>query len=429
MARPPTGRQVEDKEKKVERYVTERRKADLGRHMRTFRMARAKELYTAYDHDLFLVALPCIVHSDSCAYLADGFLEAYTRGQKVGHMKDEEAAQKDAFDKTIDYGFELLRDLAAQWPWENLLGNFPRQDTVSQLGTGATGQVKVAHYEEATMGDILQKLDGMEFPKGLIKIVKDTNFYFKTSEAWIDGHKNSIPASYFIPTMPENASDTNKTLISLLWAEQGELRNHCQKFGIPLEKFSPDSLKPRELSLNDLDAIAYFQHAPLCYRATGGAANGESAGLYPHDEDNGENRKWFFKEDPNESVINFMPGLWHTYEADYNPYGGAMRGWLNFGANGDAIVVTCKQYEGTEMLSKDVIEVLHLIKNYKCLWEDDTVTNMELQGTELTNTDAVFANQAWTWPKSIDLELYQASGIDETSRKNTFLSYLIEILF
>lgn len=418
-----------DREKKIEPVVSSRVKSTVGKFMRTFSRNKKKEIMTTYDDVDYFTALTVHVHSANCEYFGDAVLEAYTRGQQVGHMQDEVAAQKDALDKTADYGLELLLDLSAQWPWDNLLSNFPRLDTISATGTGAAGQVTIAHYEEATMADILQKMDKLELPVFLKKILEQVNFYFKVSEGWTDMNMDDIPSRYFIPRMPYNAATTNKTLINLIWAEQGELKNHCKKFGIKLEQFSVDWLKPREIRFDSEDGIAYLSHANLFARDGTGTGNFQVVGSYPMHVNDGENGKWWFKSDPNESVLNYLSPLYYNYAATYNIYGGCMNGSSLIASGADMLAVRCKFTEPTEMLACKFIDIIDIIFKYRKFWEEGAQTNVEIQGTEISNVDVVTANAQVTWPYATELDLYYGTGIDETSKDQTFLAWLISVMF
>ena len=421
-----SGRQ--NREGKIEGYVTERRKASIGKHMRTFGRTHKKERMTTYnDRDYFTMLLHT-VSSGNCAYFADACVEAYTRGQQVGHMKDEVADQKTAFDLTCDYGLELLLDLSAQWPIDNLLANFPRSDTITVLGTGATTEATIAHYEEATMTNILQRMDKLLLPTVLIKVLKDLNFIFKLCEGWQDVNNNDIPGRYLAIRMPLNASATNVTLINNIWAEQGELKNHCQKFGIKTETFNVECLKPRIIDIDSPDGLAYCQHTSI--RGRDGVPAGDEfyPPVYPLNANDSENKKWWFFKDPNESNIHFLAGLLYGYEATYNPYGGAMVGAL-IPTGADSFAMSCKFTEGTEMLATNYIDNVEFIMELLAAWENHGVFGFEMTGTGVSNIDIDFANAAISWPKGRKLDLFYGTGIDEISHQNTLLSYLIELMF
>lgn len=416
------------REKKIEAWTKERSRAAVGKHMRTFRNTKKRQLMTTYDDDDYIRFLLNTVESGDCQYFGDACVEAYSRGQQVGNMKDEVAAQKTALLNTCDNGLELLLDLSAQWPLDNLMANFPRSDTITVLGTGAATEATVAHYEEATMSNIFQRMQGLELPVVLREVLKDMNFYFKVADEWKDVANNDIPSMYVIPRLPLNASATNIALITALWAEQGELKNHAKKFGIKLASFDQDWLKPRETTYGSKDGLAYFMHAPINYRDSIATNDRQKYGLNPVNADVSESKKWWFYEDPNESKINYLAKLLYPYNVTYNKYGGAMSGAL-VPTGADSFCMTAKFTESVELEVKDIILAIDIAKQFLATWENGAALCFELTGTDVSNFDLDTTNSKLSWWRSKDENLFYGTGIDELSSDQTYLSYLIELMF
>lgn len=429
LTRPVSGRQsgITDKEKRIAPEEKKRQKAAIGRHMRTFSRTKKREDMTAYNVDYYAIFLLHTVNSNTFAYLGDAALEAYTRGQQVGNMKDEEATQKDALDKTTDYAGELLFDLAAQWPFNNLFSNFAKVDTVTVPGTPA-----IANYENSTMTDILQKMDKLMLPSFLKSILQTLNFYVKLAEGWKDVNNNEIPGRYLFMRIPMNAATTNKTLIDNIWTEQGELKNHCKKFGIKLEKFDVEWLTPREVNVGDKDFLAFRQACSLVIRAT--AANARLDVDYDYHADQGELKRWWFVQDPNESNVNYLVPMLNPYNATYNKYGGQL---CEIEDGVPAIAETAgfgAAFIDSNVATIAAIDMVDILELFLAVWEDGS-TNFEFQGTAVANKDINISDGRFSWKDAYrslandGQPLFYGTGIDETSKDESFLSYLIELMF
>lgn len=418
---------VINREKAIEPYEKAKQTKALGRHIRTFAQTKKKQRMTTYDDSDYMTMLCTRVSSAACAYFANACSEAYTRGQNVGNMKDQEDAQLAAFVTTCDNMIEVLMELSAQWPLKNLMAYYDRQDTISVVGTGAAGQVNLANFEDATMTDILQRMKDLEIPDVIWKVVKELNFYFKLSEGWTDVKNNNIPGRYLFYRMPYLASASIHTLITAVWAEQGELRMHCKKFGIKTSKFTSDWLVPREIRLDHVDALAYFQHGALNVRDSIATNDKQYFAAFGIHGDGAEARKWWFYDNPNESVLNYLAPLFYSYEAEFNMYGGLLSATLlPTGADSFAL---CGKFTATELVSKDIIEVIEIWMLFLAAWEQVDVINIELTGTAISNFDISVANAGITWLRSAFGDIWYGTGIDEISIKHTLLSYLQELMF
>lgn len=416
---------AKNREAKIEGWVKERQTASIGRHMRTFARTKKKELITTYDDVDYLTFLQNIRGSDECAYFADACLLAYERGQRVGNMKDEVAAQKEALDLTCDYGLELLLDLSAQWPLANLMANHYKQDTISVAG------VSITDYNEATMTAILQRMDKLELPVVLKRVLNDVNFIVKWTEPWQDVNNNDIPGSYVCIRTPYAASSTNEALVTNLWAEQGELKNHCKKFGIKLEKFSPDWLKPRIINRDHPDWLAFTQLTAVNLRNGADAADLTKLPAYHFAAANPEYKRWWFYNDPNESPINYLAPLFQPYDNPDNLYGGACV-YPHVLSTADTFVSSFKFTDATAQPSDmpKLFERIDLAKEFLAIWENAGDLNFEITGTDITNTDIdLNSNAQISWFKSVDLDISYGTGIDLTAKDDTFISYLIELMF
>lgn len=410
------------RESGIEPYEKERQKKSIGKYMRTFAQTRKKEIMTTYDDVDYLTMLCSSVSSANCAYFADACEEAYTRGQKVGNMKDEVADQKTAFTDTCDYMFEILLELSAQWPLVNLLANFPKQDTIS------TSAGTFANFNDATMTDILQRMQNLEVPQVVVEVLKRVNFLFKFSDGWQDVHHNDIPARYVAYRVPFLASASIVTLVNLVWAEQGEFKNHCQKFGIKTVKFSSEWLKPRIISPNSKDGLAYFQHAMWHMRNGANTTDLDYMPLYPFNADGSEAKKWWFYDDPNESELNYLAKLYQPYEGTYNKYGGALaQSFVKAAAN--IAGFGCKFTEGTAMTARTLAQIFDIAMEFLTVWENAGNLNLELTGLGPTNFDIDLNNVQFSWARSAKEALYYGTGIDEQSSDQTLISFLIGLMF
>lgn len=409
-------------------YYKQRNKESVGqgnRHMQTFNYSRKSERMTSYSDSDYLVVKGTGVNSGGAAYFAAGCLEAFLRGMKTGNMKEIVADQQTGFVNSCDYGIEILLELGIQMMIKKLLAYAPRCDTVTSLGDGATTNVDVALYEEATLTDLLQMLKELEFPDVVWKVVKDLLFYFKVSDSWMKG-ETVIPPRYFIPYIPYAAAATVKGLIQTYIAEQGEMRLHCQKFGIKISKFSESWLDARELTFEHPDALAYFNHAGLNYR--GGAADKTVFRTYPFQDDVSEGGKWWFYNDPNETKLNYLAKLFETYNATYNKYGGL----LNLGVyttTQDDWAVRAKYTEGTEFLATTILEQIDIWLNFNAAWCQVNTLNIELTGTDITNGDINLANSGISWPFATIRNAKYGVGLDEVASDNVLINYLIELMF
>jgi hypothetical protein len=237
--------------------------------------------------------------------------------------------------------------------------------------------------------------------------------------------ETAIPARYFLPFGPYGASASLKTLILALHSEQGECKLHCEKFGIKKSKWNNEWFEPVEKSIDDLDAIPYFNFSPVAYR--GGAADQNRYPLYPFNADASESNQYWFKNDPNESKLNYLAKLFHGYNATYNKYGGIFGPLYSTSQDDWAF---CANYtESSEFLQTDLISQIEVAMLFKALWQQTNVINIELSGTDVSNYDINYTNAGISWPLATQRGLKYGNGLDEAASDNVLISYLMELMF
>jgi hypothetical protein len=415
--RPQSG----NKDTVAGKYHKERNKSSVGRFMRTFSYSKLRERMTQWSDKDYLVILFKSIDSDACAYMADAFIEAWSQGMKTGNMKEVTASQQTAFDNSVDYMFEVLGELSPQNTMKKLLSNPTFQDTVTDV-TSPT----IACYEPATLADLYQLLEGTTWPDAVVQVWKKLNFYFKLQTGY-QVAEIAIPDRYVMPFMPYKASDDVKTLCLSIRANQGEMEMHCKKFGIKTTKFSQDWFEAREITINDLDAISYFQHAGLNFRNSADTADRDYWPSNPLHEDGSESKKWWFKTDPNESALNYLAPVFYPYQAQYNMYGGLLS-LSHFSNTQNVWAVKCK-YTDTTFTNTTFQQQIELAMCFLAMWEQTNTLNIELTGTEVTNNDINYSNNGISWPYATERELVYGTGINEDSKDQTLIAYLISLMF
>lgn len=424
MTRNPAGSRTGevDKTRSIKGYNQARDKGEKGKWFPNFKHSRYSEKMTTYDDiDYIFILFNRASSATEAAYIANGCEEAVTIGRQTGNMKEEVAAQKTAYKQIIDDWMQIIFELAAQEAIIDLMENPPRSDSATSLGDGNTGNTNIALFTKSSRATMLQELEGLVMPNVVMEIFRPLNFYWKLLDPWILG-ETTIPARYILPRMPTNALTTINTLISSVYSNQGEAKMHMDKFKIKYKTWPGiDALKPRELRIADTDSIAYLSHMNLCYR--GIAAAKISPPAYGFDADGSENHRYYFKDSPNESVINVLAKLLEPYDATYNQYGGLLANAAITTSQNDA-GMSAKLTESSEFLGTTIYNNLDFLLNVKAIWDQTDDINIELTGSDPTNADI-----SGFWPLASQLDLKYAKGMDETRTDNVLLNWLKSVTF
>ena len=78
--------------------------------------------------------------------------------------------------------------------------------------------------------------------------------------------------------------------------------------------------------------------------------------------------------------------------------------------------------ESAEFLGTSLFNQIGFMMNFKALWDQTNVINIELTGTDVTNLDLTL------WPMSRIHGLKYGQGIDETASDNIYLNYLKSVI-
>jgi hypothetical protein len=279
----------------------------------------------------------------------------------------------------------------------------------------------MALITRSSYATLMQELEGLIIPNLVIEILKPLNFYIKMSEPWIQG-ETTIPPRYVVLRTPSLSLASLNSYVETIRSNQGEAKMHMDKFGIKYSTWDQSLLEARELTINDIDAIAYFQHAYLMINNTTGSPQYYKPQSIDLGQDGGEDYKYYFADNPNESVINVLAKLFHTREATYNKYGGTFVNYEDPGGNSD-MCVQCKYTESTEFLANTVLNNFDILSQFRAFWEQTDTLNVSLTGTGISNDDYP------TWLTALLKDLKYGSGLDENRSDAVLESFARSVMF
>lgn len=356
---------------------------------------RTKESHATYDSSKYII-LPQIYPgtSTTMGYFANACITASKQAYQVGNMKDKVDAQETAMSTVIQYSLLVFLELMAQGHIKDLMDNPPESNLETDLGDGLTGNTNVANFEYMEYNALLNQLTGKLIPKVVIDVIKVFNFVIKYTEAYKIGPVE-IPAQYVLPFTPSLSYATIQSYITNIGSNQGQMKRHMDKFGFKYVSFTPDMLDMRIINPDHPDALAWFNHAPLSITGSGKSAywpqtDGVAVGTYYYPGSiylNAHNTtRYYFRDNPNESMIHVLAPCLEYYESTYAKYGGLFRTGVSslLCTTADTFGLSASQVESSEFLRISSTNAYFALKKFFALYNSShTLIYVELGGTNI----------------------------------------------
>lgn len=425
------------KQRSNKSYREKRYSEDYG-VLPNFVRTRSKRGHGTYDSDLF-ITMPFMTFYIG-TYVANACKQAVIQGYQAGNMKDKVDAQETAYTTMVSNWLQVLFNLGPMTTLRDLMDNPPESDAISATGDGETGNTNMALYTYLNFNAILSELQGKIIPNVVIELFKAFNFYIKFGDPYQIGAVE-IPGQYYLPFYPKDAYTTLSTVatgaLDLIYAQQGQAKRHMDKFGIKYSKFDVSLLTPREIDQNHPDAIAWFNHAPLTiagsgvagycpggYDAAGDVVAGGifgTGGLFYTGAHS--NVAYFFKDNPNESVIHVLAPLLDMYHATNNPYGWMFNPGTFISTTAKDTGLKASQVEASEFLGADASEMTFSVTKYLALYTQTNLIDLSYTGTNIAETDIA------EWPLAATLDLKYGRGLSQNVIDNALLRQLMKWSF
>jgi hypothetical protein len=263
----------------------------------------------------------------------------------------------------------------------------------------------------------------MLIPNAVLALIQPLNFVILVNDEWIKGGQN-IPPSYinpFITTVSETNLQSYRTLIR---SNNGTAKLHMDKFGVKYTPFKSNMVTEfKTLRLWDVDALAYLNHSRL--NVSTASAYYPTGINYSADADTAKTIKFFFKDNPNESVLHYiLPMLNCPYNGTHNQYGGLLASSELTTTAGD-IAMVAKYTEETEFLASAITSKTNLVSKFLAAYDQTDVLNISLTGTDHggLNTDQTIWSLGWMYG------LKYGTGLSGGQLENVLLQYIISKMF
>lgn len=298
------------------------RKQSIGKYLPTLR--KSKSIYTVPDEDTTNYLQIIAFYIDDPQYIADGFIQAVERYHTIGHYDEEIAAQKTAFDNSVQAQFKVLGNLIPMHILHDLLSNPPTDEAnATTLDDGTQANVKVALYDRDTLATILTDMENskIEVLPIVVDILKKLFFVAHIRDEEKIGGVYT-PGENILFGLPKDAHATHVTNLATIVSNKGKFRKYCNFYGIKTVPFKAEMVTSYETVSGYLNEhiIGAFKYMPLAFRD--GAATNMMYHATSHF--NGVTQQFYFKDIPEEGDVDmlFCMKLFSTRGATYNLYGG-----------------------------------------------------------------------------------------------------------
>lgn len=327
--RPTSGRGQQDDPSKLDSYQKASKTATVGNHMRTFARTKTSKIITAwndpdYFHQICLYFYPLAdltgsvdpstVLSAQLENILDLTWELFYTN---ANLKDLVAAEEAAWKLYFGVMFCICMEVQLQYNTRCYLPAYTESDTVSGTTT------ELSYFAQSSFDIFLASMKDYPVPGAIYAIVDAFATWVIQLTQPYSRFTIDIPACFINPFQAIYDLEDLEAMRNILRVNLGNTVTHAKKFGLKMGKWR-DPIKPTVKTLSDPDVIAYFNHAAMQY-GDGAAVNivYEDGGFRGTDlTTNYTETEYFFKDNPNESILHVLAPWFGLYNATNNPYGG-----------------------------------------------------------------------------------------------------------
>jgi hypothetical protein len=326
-----SGRGQENYIDKLDKYNKDSRNKAVGKHMRTFARTKTSKIITAWNDseyvaiigNTFKIVADTTGNVDNATTLSaqmENLLNvAWELFYENANLKDLVAAEEASWKLYFGAMLKIAIEIQLQYNFRCYLPAYTESDTTP--GAAAA----IAYFSQESFDIFVRSMAEYPVPKGVWEIVDIfCTWVIKLAEEY-EAHTLKLPGCYLFPFDAEFDLADLEALRELCRVNWGNMLTHAKKFGLKLGKWR-DPVKPKIKKCDDVDVIAFFAHGRLEFYDDGTAG---SYRIDPVGGFEGNNRttdytnvEYFFKTDPNESLINVLGCWFGTYDATNNIYGG-----------------------------------------------------------------------------------------------------------
>ena len=329
--RPMSGRGQSRYPDKLDKYQKDSKSSAIGKNMRTFARSKTSKLVTTWDDVNYFTQLGNYFYP-----LADvsGAVDTATVGSPAmlaildlawelfytnANLKDLDATDEASWKLYFCAAFCICMDMQLQYNTRCYLPAYTESDTTPG------GLTDISFFSQNSYDIFIASMAQYPIPKGIYEIIDIfATWVIQIGEEY-SKYTVNIPGAYVFPFMSRYDLADFEAMRELMRTNLGNAVNHSKKFGLKMGKWR-DPSKPQVRKLNDVNVIAFFNHMNVNYLDDG--TDGVQT-LAPIGGFTGANlvadytaTEYFFKDNPNESIIHVLAPWFGTYDATNNPYGG-----------------------------------------------------------------------------------------------------------
>jgi hypothetical protein len=436
--KPMSGRGQTTYPDKLDKYNKESKAKATGKFMRTFARTKTSKLITAWNdaehfyvmNNYFYPLADSTGNVDSAttvsAQMETLLNAAWELYYENANLKDLVAAEEASWKLYFCAALFICTAIQIQYNYRCYLPAYTESDTTPGAGDA------IPYFSQSSFDIFLASMKDFPINKGIYEIVDTFCTWVIELAKPYEAYTLRIPGCYLSPFNSFYDLADLEAARELMRVNWGNMLTHSKKFGLKLGKWR-DPVKPTIKTLTDVDVIAFFCHVHIAYRDDGTDGSQE---LYPKGGFMGNNLtteytncEYFFKDNPNESVLHLLAPFWGTYNATNNPYGGL----LIIGAAGageySLSLCSCAQH-GTAVAVRGFDNDLGaLIMTLLCKASTDNVVqdgdyDLKVIGANLT-ADQSLEN---AWPLDVINGLHFGTGRGATETNNDILNWFGRLL-
>lgn len=268
--------------------------------------------------------------TDELSVAREGFMmKGIKEGFVGGNKKDVVAANETAYGEYTAAWTQMLWELAIGGFIRGMMGNLTYSDTAR---SGTYGPyVFTKNSWDNIIGTLVERSQVLPIPQAAYDFVNLLLMYIQRTQPYTQGSLE-IPGSFFLPwtnhlTYAQLFSDTT-SLYTRLQENVGKARQYMEKFNERSVNFTPELVMgmPRKVTRDDPDWIALMNHYPVIVTGSSDFLCTVTGRMYSNMTTDYTTRKYFFRDDKDNSWIHRFAGALAAYSATNNLIG------INWGA-------------------------------------------------------------------------------------------------
>ena len=428
--KPMSARGQEKSIDKLDKYSKESKAKAVGKFMRTFSRTKTSQFITTWDDPNYLLVFNAYINAIADA---SGDVDSNTVGDPAmlawldlvwelyfenANLKDLVAADEAAWKLYWCVYFQIAVEVQLQYNLRCLLPAYTEDNAVP----GST--TTISYMDQSSFDIFVSSMKEYPAPKGVNALVDlFCTWIIKVSEGY-EQYSLRIPEGYVMPFAPSYDLLDLEAMRALLRVNLGGFETHCLKYGMGKGTWS-DPKKPRILTWDDVDVIAYLNHIHFVFYDNVPAQQE----VYPDGGMIGTNLttnytlvEYFFKSDPNESAFHVLTPWFGIYNGTNNPYGGIVK-HRDASAAEYKINALTVAHHGTSMTTVNLVDKnAHVFLAHMKAYDDGSsvLFRVNNDGTNFTAAQHV----GGAWKLAVDQYLLMGYNRGATETSNDLLNYL-----